>query len=881
MKDSPRTAETTWPATMKALSIAFYLLIASWPRSALDAAPPNIVLIVADDLGYGDVGCYGSRINSTPHIDRLAAHGLRFTDFHSAGPMCTPTRAAMLTGRYQQRFGRRFDGPLSGRRNRNQGLPLEAVTIAEVLKKKGYATGCFGKWHLGYVPPWLPPSQGFDEFRGLGSGDGDHHTRVDRWGRKDWWHDNAIAHEEGYTAELLTKHTIDFITRHRSEPFFAYVPHLAIHFPWQGPEDPPHRVAGKSYENDKWGIVPDPANVTPHVKAMVESVDKSVGEIVAALERFQLERRTLVIFTSDNGGYLTYGSRFKNISSNGVLRGQKGSLYEGGHRVPAVAYWPGTITPAITDAVANSIDLLPTFASLADASTDGLPLDGIDLSRLLKDGTPIPERTLFWRAGSGRAVRSGPWKLHATKKQTELFNLESDLREQNDLSEEQPELKRKLLEAWAHWEADVDRSARDFGRPDGSPEQSAAMLHLQKTIDQAAPYSVLQLDRSQTVTLSTPLVIDKPLTVQGLNARLPDGLGKTPLVVVRVAGVAMTDFTLRGNADTVPQSERAPLLSIAAGEFRVERGRFVNSAKDGVEIVPLEGSGDIVGGVVRDVVGDGVIRDVVSISGGEFGAQVKNVLVENVRGYNSRSRGVVEVSDGTDNITVRKVFAESSVYAIDVQDHGKPAQTNRNVVIEDVYARDCRHAIRTANRPQGHKGLSMRNITAERCVEPIRISNTAGVYLSNVRIVDHQARQERPRAPISFRDCDGVSVRDVTVQNSSHSGAALLIEDCDQTLVDGFTLKGQSATLANAVLYRVTVAKTFSGLRIRNVAALRCRQAGIRLEVRHSDEENALNPFGTLTDYIVAGNVARVEDNIKGERGLVENNVPVGAERAR
>ncbi len=372
------------------------------------AEKPNFVLIVADDLGYGDLGCYGSSKNKTPHIDALAAAGVHFSDFHSAGPMCTPTRAAMLTGQYQQRFGRKFDGALSGRSDRDQGLPLQAVTIAEVLKQNGYATGCFGKWHLGYVPPWLPPSQGFDEFRGLGSGDGDHHTHIDRQGRQDWWNNDQIEMEKGYTAELLTKYSVDFIERHRNEPFFLYVPHLAIHFPWQGPSDPPHRVAGKSYENDKWGIIPDPANVSPHVTAMVESLDKSVNEIVAALRRLRLSERTVVIFTSDNGGYLNYGSKYQNISSNGPLRDQKGSIYEGGHRVPMIFSWPGTIAPAVTSQAAHSTDLFPTLASFVGAATDKLKLDGLDLTPLLLRSESLPERMLFWRKGTLRAVRSGP-----------------------------------------------------------------------------------------------------------------------------------------------------------------------------------------------------------------------------------------------------------------------------------------------------------------------------------------------------------------------------------------------------------------------------------------------------------------------------------------
>lgn len=427
--------------------------------------PANIVLIVADDLGYGDVGCYGSAINKTPHIDHLAATGLRFTDFHSNGPMCTPTRAAMLTGLYQQRFGREFDGPLSGKISQDHGLPLSAVTIAEILKPRGYASACFGKWHLGFIPPWLPTSQGFDVFRGLGSGDGDHHTHIDRSGREDWWHDNEIEMEEGYTADLLTRYSIEFMEHHKDDAFFLYVPHLAIHFPWQGPNDPPHREKGKDYWNDKWGIIPDPKNVSPHIKAMVESVDDSVGRITAALERLGLTESTLVVFTSDNGGYLNYGPKYQNISSNGPLRAQKGSLYEGGHRVPAIFRWPGKIDAAVTGETALSIDLLPTFAAVADADADGIALDGTDLSPLLFHGKSLPARDLFWRMKSKKAVRRGPWKLVSEKpNQLELYNLEEDIAEQNNLADEKPELVEAMSNAWSRWESDVDRSAEAYRR---------------------------------------------------------------------------------------------------------------------------------------------------------------------------------------------------------------------------------------------------------------------------------------------------------------------------------------------------------------------------------------------------------------------------------
>ena len=448
-----------WPL----LSLVVVFAISTPTTLARDARDrPNFVLIVADDLGYGDVGCYGSEINPTPHIDALARVGVRFTDFHSAGPMCSPTRAAMLTGQYQQRFGERFDGPLSETDDWDHGLPRSAVTFAEVLKTAGYTSACYGKWHLGYQPPWLPPAHGFDDFRGLASGDGDHHTHVSRSGRADWWHNDAIEMQSGYTAELLTGHAVDFMERCHDRPFCLYVPHLAIHFPWQGPDDPPQRQVGINYADDKWGIIPDPGNVSPHVRAMIAAVDRSVGAIVAAIERLQIDQNTVVIFTSDNGGYLTYGDNFRNISSNGPLRDQKGSLYEGGHRVPAIIVWPGMIEPDVSSATAHSTDLLPTLAQLAGADMDAVSSDGVSLAPLLLDKAALPERTLFWRSRRGRAVRHGPWKLYASGGPPELYHLDDDLGEQRDLAAQHPQLVQVLNSRWHAWEDDVNRSAQEI-----------------------------------------------------------------------------------------------------------------------------------------------------------------------------------------------------------------------------------------------------------------------------------------------------------------------------------------------------------------------------------------------------------------------------------
>jgi arylsulfatase A-like enzyme len=433
----------------------------AWTPERAHAGRPSFVVILADDLGYGDLGSYGSEVHHTPHIDRLAAEGLRFTDFHSNGPMCTPTRVALLTGLYPQRFGSRFEGALSGRSDRDRGLPLEAVTIAEALKGAGYATGMYGKWHLGYQAPFLPTRQGFDEFRGLLSGDGDHHSHVDRSGNRDWWHGDAIEMEEGYTADLITRHSSAFIERHRDEPFFLFVSHLAIHFPWQGRDDPPHRAAGRDYWEDKWGVIPDENDVAPHVKAMVEALDESVGDIVATLRRLDLEQRTLVFFASDNGGYIHYANRFHNISSNGLLRGQKTEVFEGGHRVPAIARWPGRIRPGVCDQTVLTFDLLPTLLGLAGVEPAGRErLDGVDLSALLLEGRDLSPRTLFWRIRQDRAVRRGRWKLISVDGGAPmLFNLAADLGEKHDVAGQHPEVMEALQTARSEWEKDVNANA--------------------------------------------------------------------------------------------------------------------------------------------------------------------------------------------------------------------------------------------------------------------------------------------------------------------------------------------------------------------------------------------------------------------------------------
>ncbi len=407
---------------------------------------PNIIVIMADDLGYGDLSYYGSKRNRTPNLDALAAGGVRFTDFHSSCPVCSPTRAGLVTGRYQQRCG--IPEVLTVKRHRDQGLASTETTFAKAFKSAGYATGLFGKWHLGYRPQFNPVKHGFDEFRGYLSGNVDYISHIDQAGVYDWWHNTESVEEEGYTTHLITQHAVQFIEDHQTKPFCLYVAHEAPHYPYQGPDDPADRTVGGKFSTH--GSRKDIVNA---YRTMVEEMDLGVGQIVKKLRELHLEQETLIFFLSDNGA--------TKAGSNGELRGYKGSLWEGGHRVPAFACWPGTIAPGrICHSPAISLDVFPTIASATDVGIPtSLKLDGADLMPELLADKGIPKRTLFWAFKTQKAVRKGSWKLVVTMKQNkdsiELFDLSKDLGEKNNLAEKRPQLVRTLLDELRDWEKDV------------------------------------------------------------------------------------------------------------------------------------------------------------------------------------------------------------------------------------------------------------------------------------------------------------------------------------------------------------------------------------------------------------------------------------------
>lgn len=418
-------------------------------------APPNFVVIVADDLGYADLSCYGGKI-PTPHLDALARSGMRFTDFH-ATPSCTSTRVALMTGRYHQRNGTHLSVDIAP-----QYRLWPQPTLASRLKARGYTTGVFGKWHLGAEPGFRPTERGFDEFVGYMTGDGDYHSRIDRSGKPDWWRGTEPLVEKGYTTDLITEHALAFLARHRDHPFFLYVPYSAVHFPWQGPSDPADRVVGTDYFPGtlKFGTRADKRAAFAE---MVVALDAGVGRLTARLRELQLERRTVVVFLSDNGGYTVDAGGYVGVSNNGPWRGQKTNVYEGGHRVPGIVAWPGRVPAgSVSTATVTVMDLLPTFVELAGDSAVSGESDGVSLVGHLENGRPLPGRTLFWRHPSGKglptAIRQGSWKLVRAAQAVELFDLASDPGEKLNRATELPERVREMTGAMHAWEQSVTAS---------------------------------------------------------------------------------------------------------------------------------------------------------------------------------------------------------------------------------------------------------------------------------------------------------------------------------------------------------------------------------------------------------------------------------------
>ena len=317
---------------------------------------------------------------------------------------------------------------------------------------------------------------------------------------------------------------------------------------------------------------------------------------------------------------------------------------------------------------------------------------------------------------------------------------------------------------------------------------------LQAVFDSAPEGAVVVCEQTEPLVVAASLTIGKSMTLRGLRANLPEKLGKTPILIVEAKGVTLTDLEMHGNYDTVSQSVRAPIIHIKVGDFRVERCTFYDGSKDGVMVTPEKKAGDIVGGVIRDLKGLRMGRDVVSMSGGNQGRRIRDVTVENVRIERSYERGAVEVSDGTDNIVVRHVYAENALYAVDVQDHSPRTATdmeikcapNTNVTIEDVTAVHCTHAIRTANSALGHANLTLRDFRATDCERPVEISNTVHVRYENLVIANNPPATTRR---ITLRNCDDVELRDVAIEGLEEGVDPVETVQSTNVRVEGLTRK--------------------------------------------------------------------------------------------
>ena len=428
---------------------------------------PNVVIMMVDDMGFAgpSIAPYGNPHYKTPGMDRLAREGMLFTDFHSSGTVCSSTRAGLLTGRYQQRVGiEAVIHPRSDHPEHRKGLQKSEITFAELFKEAGYATGLVGKWHLGYAgenPNYHPQNHGFDYFMGYHSGNVDY---INHWGdhmKHDWWHGRKETPEKGYTTHLINKYALEFLEQNKDKPFCLYVAHESPHSPVQGPNDPIQRGPGAR------------KRTTPYAEAMKQMIlemDKGVEQVRAKLVELGLEKNTLFLFFSDNG------DAPRTNTGHPSHRGHKGSVYEGGTRVPAIAWWPGRIKPGTsTDALSITLDVMPTILSVAGIEKPkNRALDGVDLSPVLFEQKTLPARPLYWGSLSNNgarseALRDGNWKLvvqHPKAKpgtfaneRIELFRLDKDLGEEDNLAEKEPKRAAAMFKQLKAWYAETQETA--------------------------------------------------------------------------------------------------------------------------------------------------------------------------------------------------------------------------------------------------------------------------------------------------------------------------------------------------------------------------------------------------------------------------------------
>lgn len=402
---------------------------------AQPARKPNIVVIVADDLGYAEIGVNGCKDIPTPNIDSIARNGVRFTNGYVSCPVCSPTRAGLMTGRYQQRFGHEFNPGPAEQASDNFGLALTEVTLADRLKSLGYATGIVGKWHLGFKAEYLPTRRGFDEFFGFLGGAHPYLNSRDRAGNPIMRGTEAVEEKE-YLTDAFAREAVGFIDRRKGAPFLLYLPFNAVHNPLQ--------AAGKYLA--RFASVEDEKRRT--YSAMMSAMDDAIGRVLGRLREHRLEENTLIFFVSDNGGPTPQTS-----SKNTPLRGFKGQVYEGGIRVPMLIQWKGRVPAgAVYDKPVIALDIHPTVVTAAG----GKPapnLDGVDLVPFVSSRNQgAPHEALYWRFGLPGAIRKGDWKLVKTGEGTpELYNLAQDIGETNNVASTRQEKLKELQAAWEAW----------------------------------------------------------------------------------------------------------------------------------------------------------------------------------------------------------------------------------------------------------------------------------------------------------------------------------------------------------------------------------------------------------------------------------------------
>ena len=412
---------------------------------------PNLIFIVADDLGYADLGCYGGRAPVSPILDRLAAKGIRFTQGYSNSPVCSPTRFAMITGRYQYRLRGAAEEPINSksRGSATLGLPPEHPTLPSLLRASGYRTALIGKWHLGYPPHFGPLRSGYDEFFGPMSGGVDYFTHCDSRGTHDLWGNNGKAvveqKHEGYLTDLISERSIDYVHRMSQQegPFFLSIHYTAPHWPWETRDD--EALAAEVAQN----LFHLHGGNIQSYRRMIHHMDEGIGGLVALLKRHEMLDNTLIVFTSDNGG--------ERFSDNWPLVGGKMDLTEGGIRVPWIAHWPAVIAARkVSEQQCLTMDWSATMLDAAGVKPHPkYPLDGISLMPVLCDVKQTFRRPMFWRMKhrGQRAMRDGEWKYLTVDGNEYLFNIPADERERANRAALEPERLAAMRAAWAEWEA--------------------------------------------------------------------------------------------------------------------------------------------------------------------------------------------------------------------------------------------------------------------------------------------------------------------------------------------------------------------------------------------------------------------------------------------